>query len=415
MQNSTAVFQSNFSNNISFCASISRPNAKPQNVSGKLTKNRRKMDEYKEIENLLNIVKSRIDTHNEFKKEYDKQLAFDFSLFNFFSIGENKVSQILAYFLDEKQNHGQGNLFLNEFVKTFYNKEIDTKNSINICEKIITENRRIDIYIELNGLIIAIENKIWADDQHNQLKDYTSYLEKKSKGNYLLLYLNPYGTEPTTKSIDENTKANLIEKEKFKIISYKNDIINLINNWLIICEADNVSYFLKEFKKYLEIKFLGKNTLNMSKDLRTIIENNKREVQQLVKEYKDMENEVLNKLNLIGKELDKLNVIETELKIGKSGLFNWDYTRVYKYSISKNQNKVWVQFVKNEIDLISCYYLQEGTDPKFNEILKDLNINNNLIINHKKSVSELITVFLNQVEIAKKSFEIYENFIHNQE
>ena len=389
--------------------------AKLQNVSGKLTKNRRKMDEYKEIENLLNIVKSRIDTHNEFKKEYDKQLAFDFSLFNFFSIGENKVSQILAYFLDEKQNHGQGNLFLNEFVKTFYNKEIDTKNSINICEKIITENRRIDIYIELNGLIIAIENKIWADDQHNQLKDYTSYLEKKSKGNYLLLYLNPYGTEPTTKSIDENTKANLIEKEKFKIISYKNDIINLINNWLIICEADNVSYFLKEFKKYLEIKFLGKNTLNMSKDLRTIIENNKREVQQLVKEYKDMENEVLNKLNLIGKELDKLNVIETELKIGKSGLFNWDYTRVYKYSISKNQNKVWVQFVKNEIDLISCYYLQEGTDPKFNEILKDLNINNNLIINHKKSVSELITVFLNQVEIAKKSFEIYENFIHNQE
>jgi hypothetical protein len=34
VQNSTAVFQLNFSNDISFCASISRPNAKPQNVSG---------------------------------------------------------------------------------------------------------------------------------------------------------------------------------------------------------------------------------------------------------------------------------------------------------------------------------------------------------------------------------------------
>ena len=34
MQNSTAVFQLNISNNIRFCASISRPNAKPQNVSG---------------------------------------------------------------------------------------------------------------------------------------------------------------------------------------------------------------------------------------------------------------------------------------------------------------------------------------------------------------------------------------------
>ena len=32
--NSTAVFQLNFSNNIGFCASISRPNANPRNVSG---------------------------------------------------------------------------------------------------------------------------------------------------------------------------------------------------------------------------------------------------------------------------------------------------------------------------------------------------------------------------------------------
>ena len=34
VQNSTAVFQLNFSNKFSFCASISRPNAKPRNVSG---------------------------------------------------------------------------------------------------------------------------------------------------------------------------------------------------------------------------------------------------------------------------------------------------------------------------------------------------------------------------------------------
>lgn len=374
------------------------------------------MNEYKEIESLLNITKSRIDTHNEFKKEYDKQLAFDFSLFNFFSIGENKVSQILAYFLDEKQNHGQGNLFLNEFVKAFYHKEIDTKHSINICEKRITENRRIDVYIELNGLIIAIENKIWADDQQNQLKDYATFLEQKSKGNYLLLYLNPYGSEPTSKSIDLNTKENLIKQEKFKIISYKNDIINLINNWLIICEADNVTYFLKEFKKHLEIKFLGKNTLNMSKDLRIIIENNKREVQQLVKEYKDIENEVYNKLNLVGKELDKINPeLNSEINISKSGSFNWYNTRVYKYSVSKNQNKVWIQLVKNEIDLVSCYYLQEGTDSKFNEILNELNINNNKPLDYKKSVSELVNIFIEQVKIASKSFETYENIIINNQ
>ena len=47
VQNSTAVFQLNISNNISFCASISRPNAKPRNVTGHCKKddttNRKKM------------------------------------------------------------------------------------------------------------------------------------------------------------------------------------------------------------------------------------------------------------------------------------------------------------------------------------------------------------------------------------
>jgi len=80
--------------------------------------------EFKEIENILNIVKSRIDAHYKFKKEYNRQLALDFSLFQFFSVGENKISQVLAYFLDIHQNHGQGDIFLSEFLKAFTEKEI---------------------------------------------------------------------------------------------------------------------------------------------------------------------------------------------------------------------------------------------------------------------------------------------------
>jgi len=42
VQNSTAVFQLNFSNKTSFCASISRPNAKPQTVGSNFTRKNRK-------------------------------------------------------------------------------------------------------------------------------------------------------------------------------------------------------------------------------------------------------------------------------------------------------------------------------------------------------------------------------------
>jgi hypothetical protein len=106
----------------------------------------------------------------------------------------------------------------------------------------------------------------------------------------------------------------------------------------------------------------------MSKYLRAIIFNNQREVQQLVKEYKEIENE-LNQLNTIGKELDKIvPVIDADIKITKSELFNWENTKVYKYLLSKNQNKIWIQFVKQDIYLNSNYYLEDGTDLKFNEI-----------------------------------------------
>ncbi|MFD2916372.1 PDDEXK-like family protein [Psychroserpens luteus] len=374
------------------------------------------MNAYNEIENLLNIVKSQIDTHLKFKKEYDKQLALDFSLFQFFTIGENKISQVLAYFLDVNQNHGQGNIFLKEFIKTFYDKEIEIKQLENVCEKLITDNRRIDIYIKLKGLTIAIENKIWADDQNNQLRDYSTFLEQKSQGNYLLLYLSPYGLEPKPKSIKEKLKGSLVEQNKLKIISYKDDIINLINSWLVICEADNVSHFLKEFKKHLEIKFLGKNTLNMSKELRTIIHKNEREVQQLVNEYKVIENEILSKLNTVGKELDKNHPdLDFGIEISKSGLFNWNGSRVYKYSISKNGNKVWIQFAKEEIHLYSNYYLEEGTDVIFKEILTELNINNNIKINHNQNKSELVNIFLSQVKVANESFRIYDDRMKTKE
>jgi hypothetical protein len=372
-------------------------------------------NEILEIEILLNIVKSRIDAHLKFKKEYDKQLAFDFSLFQFFSIGENKISQVLAYFLDVYQNHGQGDMFLNEFIKTFYGKEIEITQFENVCEKVITKNRRIDIYIKLKGLTIAVENKIWADDQNNQLKDYSQFLEQNSQGTYLLLYLNPYGLEPKSKSIEDKLKETLVQQNKLKVIGYKQDIIPLINNWLVNCEADNVTHFLKEFKKYLEVKFNGKNTLKMSKELRDVIYNNEREVQQLVNEYKGIENEILTKLNTVGKELDKINpAVDSGIEIIKYGLFNWEGARVYKYSVSKNENKIYIQFRKEEIHLYSNYYLQEGTDTSIYDILKELGINSHFKINHKLSKTELVDIFLDQLKIANDCLKKYDERMKNE-
>jgi len=371
--------------------------------------------DYNKIKQLLSIVKSKIEAHTEFKKEYNKQLAFDFNLFNFFNVGENKVSEILAFFLNPQESHGQGDVFLKEFVSQFYKEDVNLSNAYIECEKIITNKRRIDLYIKLKGFTIAIENKIWADDQPNQLKDYATFLEKETKGKFLLLYLNPYGSLPTEKSIDNEYKEELFSNKQYKRISYQNDILVLINKWAAICEAGNVTFFINEFKKYLKIKFLGNNTINMSTKLREIIYNNQDEVTALVKEYNTIGDEIVRKLNEVGKELDNHNPILNEgLTLSKSGLFNWYGTRVYKYSISKGVNKIWIQLVREGVFLYSNYYFQDGTDEKFKEITQNLNLNDKLILDHKRSKSELINIFIEQVEKTNEIFEEFDKFIKDE-
>ncbi len=373
------------------------------------------MSKFLEIKDLIYTVKSRIDSHLKYKKEYDKYLATDFSFFEFFKLGENKISEVLAYFLDTNQSHGQGDLFLKEFLKIFCDSKLEVAQIENTCEKIITEKRRIDIYIEIKGLTIGIENKVWADDQVNQLKDYSRFLDEKSGGKYILFYLNPYGLEPSEKSIDNKLKVRLQKQNKLKILSYKNDIIKLINNWLIVCEADNGSNFLKEFKKYLESKFLGKKTLNMSKELRTIIFENQREVEKLVSEYKSIEIDVLNKLIRLGEELDQIiPKIDPDLSIEKNGVSPYENFHVYKFSLSNNHNKIWIQLVKQDLKLMTNYYLQDGTDVLFDDILHNLGFKNDIEIDPFLPTSEIIDIFLSNVSLASTSFKLFDEQIEKE-
>ena len=250
------------------------------------------------IGNLLREIKSKIDSHNEFKSAYNKQLAFDFNILNFLEINENKFSEILAYFLDSKRSHGQADAFLLKFLE-YYKIDADELSKIK-CEKVIDKKRRIDIFLKFkSGKIIAVENKIWASDQYNQLKDYAKYLEKVSKGNYLLIYLSPYGHRPSELSISKHEIELLIKNRKLIISKYTHDIFELLKMWIGVCEADNVTYFLKQFKKYVEVKFLGNSTLNLNKAMKETIKQNKTEVLAIIDAYNNMQQSNENKFDKI--------------------------------------------------------------------------------------------------------------------
>lgn len=180
------------------------------------------------INNLLNQV-SIIEKKNT---EILDATGERFNMFRICGVNhyENTHSAILTEFLNPKGTHGLKSKLLECFIKTL--GENFTINGFN-CEnaRIYTEystpEGRIDILIEdeKRKKAIIIENKIYANDQLDQLKRYDRYAEKTyQKGNYQILYLTLDGKEATEQSG---------EGVSYLTISYEENIIN----WLEKCVA----------------------------------------------------------------------------------------------------------------------------------------------------------------------------------
>ena len=89
-------------------------------------------------------------------------------------------------------------------------------------EKVITANRRIDIYVKMGQgkatHCLAIENKPYAEDQKDQVKDYLKYLEKRYSERFFLIYLSPRGEGPSDWSLPAKELGQW--KERFAILPY---------------------------------------------------------------------------------------------------------------------------------------------------------------------------------------------------
>jgi ankyrin repeat containing protein len=128
------------------------------------------------IEELIEKFKQTIAEWNE--KEVKGE---GFNLINFISriwgIGETKHSQILGFFLNPRENHGQGGLFLKLFLEKlgFETNNFNPKDLTVDVEQRSNGRDQIDILIQSRqlGISIAIENKSnGAKDQSHQLYRY---------------------------------------------------------------------------------------------------------------------------------------------------------------------------------------------------------------------------------------------------
>ena len=90
------------------------------------------------------------------------------------------------------------------------------------------ESNHIDQLIANKSEAIVIENKIWAGDQDQQLQRYRNTLVDQGydKESIRLLYLTPFGDEPSKQSRGD------IPAERVQQVSYRDDL----RDWLVGCQ-----------------------------------------------------------------------------------------------------------------------------------------------------------------------------------
>ncbi len=198
----------------------------------------------------------------EIKKQTDRYLASDFNLIELLRPDENRISDIIALLLNPKGEHGQGEIFLKEFIRQLENhirKETENfkvLNNIDISQASVErelmtyQGKRIDIAIKFRDFVIGIENKLGAIEQERQLADYNNFLQHVSR-NYILIYLDGLGRE--AKSI--KNKDKLKQEGRFLEVSY----LRFLKPWLIRCykecEAEKFRWFLKDSVSWIENNF----------------------------------------------------------------------------------------------------------------------------------------------------------------
>ena len=200
---------------------------------------------FNQAKSLISKVDTVLEIGSEFRASYNERYALDFDPLQLFKIDENKLSQLLVFLLNPKESHGQNDRFLKVFIdQIFPQYQLDVGAFEYIEYKESTEdNRRLDIVISFNNIVIGIENKIWAVDQPNQLRDYHQALLNKGKKHTLLIYLTPYGKEPSEQSIsneesaelqktglDFNSRELLLDQIKLKFKNYKLAISGFFND-----------------------------------------------------------------------------------------------------------------------------------------------------------------------------------------
>lgn len=211
-----------------------------------------------QLNNLLQIIDVVAAKHNE-KKEWKKNNGEFFNVFDIIHAGHYEAkthSPFLAELLRPGGSHGCGDKFLRAFLEIFSTstgQTVDFENidKTNIDEEAPTDDGRMDIVFNINRCQFIIENKIYANDQYQQISRYYNKATKdRDNGkidNFYIIYLTLNGD-----AASESSTGNLAVNKDYFVLSYKHDITSWIEKCILIAsQKPTVRETLVQYKNLI--------------------------------------------------------------------------------------------------------------------------------------------------------------------
>lgn len=192
---------------------------------------------------------------------YGERLAPAFGVFQFMDTSEVGLSRVIAWLLDAKADHAQGSKFLQAFLRWL---DIDwpdqairnARVQVEAPVPMAASTRFIDILVSGGHHALAIENKIGAPDQPNQVTDYIRFLEKGYSDGSSLLYLTPDGRSPSGTSITAREAGAARASNRLLERSYEG-LIDFLRQCLPACRSPKVSFFIEDFVDHIAKSVVG--------------------------------------------------------------------------------------------------------------------------------------------------------------
>ncbi|WP_188018924.1 PD-(D/E)XK nuclease family protein [Psychrobacter sp. ANT_H56B] len=291
-----------------------------------------------EVQTLINEVSQKIQALETAQALYSRQLSPDFNTFDYINTDELGLSRILAALLDPKGSHAQQETFLRLFVEHCLPDMYKTserqvflnnleKTDVFLEEITVKSNtqRRMDIYLQCqvgdDSYGICIENKPYAADQFEQLKDYAEELEKRSHKAWHLVYLNESDEGPSKYSIDTSKLEALKNERQYSHLRFSG-LVGWLKACQVECQNHSVSEFIAQLINFIQKQFMGIEDMNEAQSVLNTMLSSQENIASALKialSAHEMKKQLIEKLQrdlitIIEEKSKPYSMIKTDLK-----------------------------------------------------------------------------------------------------